>query len=572
MRLVSLLEPYPGAELILSLAIADRSGLSRELRESVRVTGTGHLLAISGMHVGLVALFGYLLGRWLFGPLLHAMLGCAPLPVAWLLGMSGAVAYSALAGFGTSTQRALVMLCVPLGALMLRRNIKPLLAWLLALAAVMLIDPLAPLRAGFWLSFGAVAVLLFLFLPRTGRRGRIGRMLTAQAGISLAMLPLGMHWFQQLTAGGLLANIAAIPWVSLITLPLTMGGLALLPIDSGVAEILLQMASRSAHWAIQALSWAADVMDPLHRLTARPGLALVSAAMLGAALLMLPRAYGFWLLGCVLYAPVMLNPEPAPRHGGVSLDMLDVGQGLAVLARTRQHMLMYDSGPGIPGQWDLYDGVLAPAMAQAGRVEPDRIVISHGDLDHAGGLASLRTRFEDARLLASLPPGRARLPKCHAGRSWIWDAVQFEALHPSAHLPYLGNDSSCVIGIRAPGASVLLPGDIGLQVERRLSRESAGGYDLLLAPHHGSRTSTGADLLAWARPRIVLVSAGAGNRFGFPHPSVMGRIQAAGAAAWSTSECGGIRVRIDPDGRMAARSARRERGGFWRWPAAPECP
>jgi len=571
-RLLTLLAERPGTALVLALAIADRQSLDAEFRRVMAVTGTAHLLAISGLHVGLVALFGYGLGRSLAGPLMARLGWSAIHPLALVLGLAGAAAYAALAGFSTSTRRALIMLCVPLACVLLRRSTTYWRAWLLALTAVLLADPLAPLQAGFWLSFMAVAVLVFLFGPRKRRGGPLAGMLMAQAGIGLCLLPPGLAIFQQASAGGSLANLAAIPWVGFITLPLTLLGTALAFANAGPAEFVLQMAAASADGLSRFLGDAAAWLGPLHWTGAAPNAVLLLCGMLGGTLLLMPWGTGARLLAMAVYLAALVNPERAPRAGGMVLELLDVGQGLAVLVRTREHLLMYDTGPGIPGHWDLDGPVLAPALARHGRLRPDRLVVSHGDLDHAGALATLRTRYGAERILASLPPARSPPPACREGVGWRWDGVRFRVLHPSAHLPYRGNDSSCVIEVRAGGASLLLPGDVGSLVERRLAGLGGEGFNILVAPHHGSRTSTGADLLAWARPQLVLISAGAGNRFGFPHPEVLQRIRRAGAQAWATSACGALRVGVSARGAVESRSARRERSGFWRWPAAEECP
>ncbi|MEJ2535351.1 MAG: MBL fold metallo-hydrolase, partial [Gammaproteobacteria bacterium] len=295
------------------------------------------------------------------------------------------------------------------------------------------------------------------------------------------------------------------------------------------------------------------------------------AACAGALLLLLPRGSQARWSGLLLLAPLFLPRTPPLVEGGLRLQMLDVGQGLAVLVETRRHLLLYDTGPGLPGEWDLVSSVIEPALRRAGR-HPDRVIVSHGDLDHAGGSERLRSLFPEALFLGNVPPGRPMLTRCDDRRYWRWDGVRFDVLHPSPWLPYLGNDSSCVVTVTAAGGSVLLPGDVSERVERRLATGPRSAYAAVVSPHHGSRTSTGAAFLSWARPAQVLVPAGVDNRFGFPHADVLERLNALQVPARSTADCGALTLDLAPDGKTTTRSARRQRPGWWRWPAGTECP
>ena len=572
-RIRHVLIGYKGGGLVLALAVADRSGLDDQVRESLRITGTGHLLAISGMHIGLVAWFAFGVARFLAMPLAALRLGGSQLAFAACFSIAAAVTYAALAGFGTSTFRALAMLCVLLGGLLLRRSFSAWRCWLLALAVVLVWRPLSPLEAGFWLSFVAVAVLLAVFQPRPHNGNlRLAGLLRAQAAISLVMLPLGMELFQAAGAGGLVANLAAIPWVSMVTLPLALAGTALLSVSPAWSEAVLGMAAQSSAWASGVLGWLAGPLGHLYLPAHRPGLILTTLACLGGLVLLAPVAATIRGLGGLLILPALLQPDRAPERGGVEVRLLDVGQGLAAVVATENHVLLYDTGPGLPGHWDLHGSVIAPSLSAMGRRSPNRVIVSHGDLDHAGGLATISNSNSGIAMLvnqANPPPGQ---PGCHDRRRWNWDGVAFEVLHPSPWLPYSGNTSSCVLAIRAPAGSILLPGDIEASVERSLSLSGPGVWDLLITPHHGSRTSSRGEFLDWARPRMVLTAAGKGNRFGFPHPEVVERIRASGAVHWSTSDCGAITVRMTADGELEADSARRQRAAPWRWPPAPDCP
>ena len=571
-RIREVLAGHSATGLVLALAIADRSGLDGDLWQSVSVTGTGHLLAISGLHIGLAALFGYWLTRLFLG-------GLPPLHPAWpvhylaaLVSILMALGYALLAGFGTSTQRAVIMLLVVLTAAILRRTFHPLRMYLLALALVLLADPMAPLQAGFWLSFTAVAVLMAVFVPRLDSVGYLRKLLRAQAGIGLVMLPLSMFWFQQASLPGLLVNLVAIPWVSLVTLPLTLLGMVSLAVSEGLADIVLHMAAESAAWITRFIDVSAGLGKAFAWRTHHPGLLATAVAMLGGFVLLLPRGLKARWLALLLYIPVLLPRATEVPPGGIQLEVLDVGQGLAALVSTGDQMLLYDSGPGLPGQWDLLGSVIDPVIANTTPADPDLVIISHGDLDHAGGMAGLRARLDAGRFRANLARPDGQIQPCIQPLKWNWRGWQFSILHPTGFLPYLGNDSSCVLGIRGRNTAILLPGDISASAEHTLVAAGLGSYDILLAPHHGSRTSSSVEFLSRVRPEIVIVSAGSGNRFGFPDEGVMQRYRGLGARAWSTSGCGAIRIRISPDGGIIAESARRVRKATWRWPAAPECP
>ncbi|HSM68886.1 MAG TPA: DNA internalization-related competence protein ComEC/Rec2, partial [Xanthomonadales bacterium] len=485
-QLAAIMAEHPARGVIMALAVADRSQLSEPQWSRLRLTGTSHLLAISGMHVGLAAVLGFTLGRLLL-VLLPVAVGLAHgLKLPWLCSLAAATWYALMAGLGTSTQRALIML-LTLGAVsLLARHTRPMHGLLLALAVVLAVNPLAPLGAGFWLSFMAVAVLMAIFVPRQIRHGRLGSLLPAQAGITLAMIPLGLYWFQQFTSLGLLANLVAIPWISLAVVPATILATMLAPLDTALSPFLLFMAAEAVllleHW----LRWLESFAHYAAWLGPRPGGLLVLLATLGAFCLLLPRGLPQRVAGLLLLLPLLL---PAwPKRGEARLELLDVGQGLAVLVETRDELLLYDSGPGDGRSWNLVTGVVAPAIANTGRRAPHRVVISHGDMDHAGGLHELRTRYPQASYLLTRHSGPGE--RCLPTASWRTPEARFTVLHPSPGLPYLGNDSSCVISVETGSGRILLSGDISKAIEQRLLQQGLGSHDFLVVAHHGSRSSS----------------------------------------------------------------------------------
>jgi competence protein ComEC len=567
-KLAAIMAEHPARGVIMALAVADRSHLSEPQWSRFRVTGTSHLLAISGMHVGLAAVLGFTLGRLLI-VLLPVRVGLAHgLKMPWLCSLAAATWYALMAGLGTSTQRALIML-LTLGAVsLLARNSRPAHGLLLALAVVLALNPLAPLGAGFWLSFMAVAVLMAIFVPRQSRHGRLGSLLPAQAGITLAMIPLGLYWFQQFTSLGLLANLLAIPWISLAVVPATILATMLAPLDTALSPFLLFMAGEAVLLLELWLQWLESFAGYAAGLGARPGAILLLLATLGACCLLLPRGLPQRVAGLLLLLPLLL---PAwPKRGEARLELLDVGQGLAALVETRDELLLYDSGPGDGRTWSLVPGVVAPAIAGTAARAPHRVVISHGDMDHAGGLHELRARYPRARYLMTRhsEPGERCLPAA----SWRLAETRFTVLHPSPGLPYLGNDSSCVISVETGFGRILLSGDISRAIEQRLLQQGLGSHDFLVVAHHGSRSSSAEAFVRRVAPSAALVSAGHGNRFGFPHESVRQAFDREGIPLYSTADCGAIRIRIGGNGEPKLSSARRELGAIWHWPAGPDCP
>ncbi len=332
--------------MLAALAIADRRELDTTDRQVLAATGTGHLLAISGLHIGLAAMIGYFTGRLVLVLFVTGVQLRLAISLPWLCAWLAAFSYAVLAGFGVSTQRALIMLSVATIVILSRRKIQPGSAWLVAMALVLVIDPFAPLRAGFWFSFLAVAVLLILFSPRFGEISAWKKMLYAQAGISLTMAPLGMYFFQQSSLPGLLANLVAIPVVSFVSVPLILFGMIFMWIPGPLGGWLFDAAGMSLHWLFvfleQLSAWQPDFMLS----ASSPAPAVVILAMLGALILIMPRGLPGRAVGAVLMLPLFLAAANPLAEGVTEVDMLDVGQGLAMLVGNKDYLMIYDTGPG----------------------------------------------------------------------------------------------------------------------------------------------------------------------------------------------------------------------------------
>lgn len=564
----------PGFRVLAALAIADRRGLQSRDREVLSATGTGHLLAISGLHIGLAASMGFYLGRMCLLFLGVGLKQIYAIVLPWLMAWMAALSYSALSGFGVSTQRALIMLSVATAVTLSRRNIHPSLAWLVAMALVLVFDPFAPLRAGFWFSFLAVAVLMMLFLPRHGHHSTWKKMLFAQAGITLMMAPMGMYWFQQASLPGLLANLVAIPVVSLLIVPLILIGLLLLFLPLPLAEWALAGAGYLSNELFHFLGFLAQFQPEMFGFTHVPRLFTAVLAMMGALVLLLPKGFPGRYAGILLMLPIIFPPGQSLEKKQSRVDFLDVGQGLAVLVTDRDYLMVYDTGPGNGREgedgWDMVETSIRPMIKASGH-SPNLIVASHADLDHSGGLPNLQRIYPQARVLASLPRQRTGIDACRSGDAWQTENLDFKVLHPSSGLPYLGNDSSCVISVNGPRLSLLLSGDISQVVEQRLVNEGIQHHAILTVPHHGSSTSSSQVFIDTVRPSWALISSGINNRFGFPRADVLQRYSNAQIMTPDSAQCGGIRITTGSHGDYLIESARVTRKALWRWPAANNC-
>ncbi|MCU0753870.1 MAG: DNA internalization-related competence protein ComEC/Rec2 [Xanthomonadales bacterium] len=562
--IAALPEPPPQTPLLRALALGDTGQLDEPTWALWRQLGLTHLIAISGLHVTLVGTLGALFAGgvcWLFPRLMLIRPRIQWQAVAALLAATG---YSFLAGFGVPAQRTLLMLAAFLLATLLTRRQSAWGGLALALVAVLAIDPLAVLSSGFWLSFVAVAWLVLVFGGRWRPIGASRALVLTQLLMTLALLPLTLVFFQQASVVGPLANLIAVPLVTFLVTPLALLGTALLPWPA-----LAQWPLHAAGHLLQGLS------DGLGPLTAVPGavlflpqpgaLALLLAAF-GVVLLWLPLGRPLRLAALGLFLPLFLPPRPLIPPGEVEITTLDVGQGLAVLVQTRHHALLYDTGPGLGGD-HLVSSQILPALHALGVRRIDHLVVSHGDADHAAGYARIRSEVAVGVVQTSAHEQLADASPCHADTSFELDGVAFRWLHPSHALPYRGNESSCVLLIQTASRRALLTGDITGAVEQRLllTAPQAFPVDWLLAPHHGSASSSRAEFVARARPQLAVFSAGADNRFGHPRAEVLARYRAVGAELRLTADSGAIRWR-SVDG--ASTAWREQAPRFWRSPPA----
>ncbi len=556
--------PDASARFVTALALGDTRGLSNLDWEILRATGLTHLIAISGFHVGLVAGFGAGLGRALYW-LLPGLGRRWPRPQgSAAMALVFAAAYTALAGFALPTVRTLLMIAAVVLARVTRRPQTLAQSFALAMICVLLFDPASVLAPGFWLSFLGVAWLAWCLPYRRGD-GLLRPFLASQAVAMLGLLPLTVWFFSQASLPGPLVNLVGIPWISLVVVPLALLGLALEPFLPSGAALFWQLAASLMQWLWRGLEWVASWPPALAWLP-EPSLAATVLALLGVFWLLLPRAVPGKPLAALMLLPLLWPALDRPGHGEVDLHLLDVGQGLALVVRTRGHVLLYDAGPAPPHGMDLGEAVVVPALRALAVAHVDRLVLSHGDNDHAGGADAVIRAYAPPVVLA--PEGWAGegMRPCVAGHAWRWDGVDFEFLHPTPHFPYLRNDSSCVLSIRTGDRRALLTGDIGRHVEARLAKLPPERIraDLLLVPHHGSDSSSSLDFLAAVRPTLGLIAVGEGNRFGLPKPAVLARYDRYAVALHDSAGSGAITARLGPGGVALRERRRQDRPRYWR--------
>jgi len=577
-RIMAALDGKPYAAVIVALVIGDQRGIEQADWDVFNRTGVSHLVAISGLHItmiaGLAALGAASLWRRSFFTRAQLPLILPTQKVAALAGATAALLYVLLAGFGVPAQRTLYMLSVVALALWCGRLASVSHVLCLALGLVVLLDPWCVLWPGFWLSFGAVGVILYAGAGRIegkekGWRGALRIAARTQYAVTLGLVPVTLLLFAQVSLIGPLANALAIPVVSFVVTPLALAG-SLLPAPLSAPVLLLAHAAIA--WLAVALGWLASL--PLAVWSApRPPAWLFLLALAGTVWMLAPRGWPHRWIGAVSWLPLFaLLPTQAPP-GQFRVTAFDVGQGMALLVETERHRLLYDTGPQYAPAQNGATRVLLPYLRARGIHRLDALVVSHSDIDHAGGAATLLDAVDVEWMASSLPPGHpavrkaARHHRCAAGQRWEWDGVAFEMLQPTAASyddPGLkANARSCTLRISANGRAILLAADIEAAQEAQLLRAMPGKLraDVLLAPHHGSGTSSTPAFLAAVEPSIGVFQVGHRNRYKHPKQEVYARYGALGIRRLRTDESGALVFDFGAD--ITVRAYRRDEARYW---------
>lgn len=555
-------------DLLRALLLGDRSAISPQRWTLLRHTGTSHLVAISGLHIGLVAGFAYLLGLGL-GRLLALVWPLrAFVPACALAALAGA-AYSALAGFSLPTQRALVMLLVLLLARLGGRQLGAATLLSVALAAVVLLDPLAFYDAGFWLSFGAVATLMLVYSGRRSNRNAPLplRLWRPQWVIFIGLMAPLLLLFGEQPLLSPLANFIAIPVVSLLVVPALLLAALAGAVSQSLAGAMLLIADTILAGLFGLLEAAAEFLSPL-RYT--HSLSLWSAPLIVLAVvgLLLPRPLRLQPLAVLLLLIALwLPPAPPPK---LEVTVLDVGQALAVVVRAEDNTLVYDTGLHFSERFDTGRDIIADYLARQGVKTIDRVIVSHAHADHAGGVAGLLDAMPVNKLLIGEPlKNQEHLPlhgkNCHGVPPWQWGGVHFSFVPAPTHAS--GNNASCVLQINFRRQTLLLTGDMDAERESAVLQSIHRQGDpvrLLLAPHHGSRHSSSGTFARRVAAEHVIFSTGYRNRHGHPHPQTLKRYQQAGSQLYNTAGDGAIQfLWYGSDRQPSIRALRRDASRFW---------
>ncbi|RDH44346.1 DNA internalization-related competence protein ComEC/Rec2 [Zooshikella ganghwensis] len=553
--------------MLTALLLGDKQYLQGSTWEVFRSTGTAHLLVVSGLHIGLMATLG-----WLF---VH----CIGRLVSWpwqfisrprcaaIVALAFACSYALLAGFSLPTQRALIMVAIALSGVLLGVRFRPVTLWLSALAGVIAWDPLAWISSGFWFSFIATGILLWRFANRPGKPSWSFRYIWPQCVVMVAVLPILYSQGQSVSWLSPVINMLAIPYLGLILLPMALlsGLLTFLSLPPDWAAMPVSIATQGL---LLGIHWSASLITP--KLTIQlHGLPLVMAC-LGALWILLPSGFpGRWLGWC-WWLPLFWTQPAGVAHGGLHLAVLDVGQGLAVVIKTEHHLLVYDTGKAFSPSFSAAKAVLIPYLQQKGWLAVDTLLISHGDLDHSGGMQEIIEQFPVSRVLSGTPAqlqtDTLDVEKCKPGQHWQWDNIRFQILAGGNMHRHDNNAASCVLKVSAEGLSVLLPGDIGQTEEHRLVAQYGNQLkaNVLIAAHHGSKYSSSMLFLKHVQPTFVVFSAGYLNPFKHPAPAVLKRINVLASKEFQTSRDGTVEINYDPGLELISTSLyRRDVRHYW---------
>jgi competence protein ComEC len=561
-QLEHLLANSPSLAMIKALTIGDGNSLTPQQWEVFRKTGTTHLMVISGSHIGLIAGLVYFLviRFWAWTGLLQ----WSPQKVAAVLALAIAVLYAGLTGFSVPAQRSALMIAIAMIAIVQQRNSRPYHVLAIALFAVLIVDPLVVLSAGFWLSFVAVSLIIYVIAGRLVKPSFLRGTFKVNWVTSIGLAPLLLFFFQQVSLIAPLANLIAVPIISLLVVPLALIATLIMPVTPLVSAKLFLVVDL----ALQGLWWFLVQLAelPLATLTHnQPSWWALAFAIPGMLLLFAPKGIPCRSLGLVMLFPLIFTQASKIPSGAIKLTLLDVGQGLSAVVQTADHVLVYDTGAKFSATSDAGQSVVVPFLRNEGLAKVDTLIVSHGDNDHIGGVNSLLASMPTDKLLTSVPQqlGQYDPSHCKAGQSWIWDGVTFAILSPQLD-PFLSdNDNSCVLQIRAQQGSVLLTGDIEETAESALVNNYGDKLkaDVLIAPHHGSQTSSSLPFLAAARPNVILIPAGYHNSFGHPHKQVLQRYRRLHIDWLNSANEGTLQATFDKQLRI--QSWRATEGRYW---------
>lgn len=534
------------AAILAALAVGSRALLTASIWRVFQNSGTSHLIAISGLHVGLIAAVAY----WFFYNMARMIprlpLWAPAVTIASIASLCVAGLYGVMAGMSLPTQRAVIMVAVVMLSSVLRQSIPLWRRLLFAWVVIIIVEPAALYSASFWLSFSAVGWIVY-GMADYKRSGSVVQWLRVQWVVTLGLLPLSLYFFHQVSCVLFFSNVVAIPWVSFVIVPLCFLGTLSYFISHALAHVFFVAAA----YGLQPLWWWLRYLTQWHGSVWYYSISsvwLLLITMSAVLLYLTPRSMLFKWMSCFAVLPLLWPRTVSLHQHEINMTVLDVGQGLSVLVQTAHHTLIYDAGPKSMTGFDAGQSVVLPFMLYQHISHLDRMMISHGDNDHIGGAYAILNRFPNTWVLTSVP-GRFihyHVTRCVAGQQWQWDGVIFKVLYPPQKMAYQGNNSSCVLRINTGKSALLLTGDIEKPAEQWLLAHQRRllAADVLLAPHHGSRTSSTPAFIAAVAPHTVVISTGFYNRYHFPSVSVLRRYQQRGVKILNTAKSGAIQLKI----------------------------
>ncbi len=510
-----------------ALSLGDKSRVSADQWQVFQSTGTGHLLAISGLHVGFCAAMGFFFIRWLWVVLPWLSRRFSAQAAGWVGAVIIAFIYSALAGFAIPTQRACLMLVLLALSRLYKQQINSFAVLLLVAVVIVCLEPLSFLDIGFYLSFSAVLVLLFgMAMSAAHRLPCWRRWFFPHWVIAVGFMPMSALFFGTISTTSLIANCLAIPWVSFLVVPLVLLALICLGFAPGLSAQLLTWANTLMQWLWVPMSYLAHWRFNLLPLVSVTVWHLL-LAIIASAILLLPKALPAKKIALILYLPLLFPHTDSPADNSARVTILAVGQGLSVFVQTAHHQLLYDTGPASTSGYSAAKAVVLPFLKTQGVRQLSRLVISHRDNDHAGGVPDILSSVNVMRIDSSAPSRffHHRSLNCHQVKPWCWDGVCFRYLSVNQRLMSNENDRSCVLRIAVGQQAILLPGDISKRIEQRLVKKypQQRRASILVAAHHGSQSASSAKWIDAVSPRYVIFATGFANHFFFPNLDVIQR-------------------------------------------------
>ncbi len=581
-------KPYAG--VIRALVVGDDSQISADNWTIFLRTGINHLVSISGLHITMLAGLAFAIFSFVWRRIPRLVMRMPTRIAATLAGLVVAILYALLAGMSVPTQRTLYMLLVFALALLWGKNLSISRALAMAVLVVVIIDPWAVIAPGFWLSFGAVALIAYATVGRLNPLSALKTALHTQWAITLGLLPLLIVMFGQVSIVSPIANAFAIPVISFLVVPLAILG-SLMPIDFilHAAHFILQLCMLGLVWLSSLPTWQ----------QAAPPMWALLLAILGVFWLLLPRGFPQRWLGIILLLPLFFVQPAKLAQGEMQAIVLDVGQGLSVVIKTANHTFLYDAGPSFSAQSDAGGRIVVPFLRGEGVKKLDGFMVSHNDSDHSGGAASVLAQIPATWLASSFDTTEINAAKksikCFAGQRWRWDGVTFEVLYPKLaayqQANLTDNNKSCVVKITSQFGSALLTGDIEKEAENALlndvennvidddaleanSRAAAGDAispraisklksDVLIAPHHGSKTSSTVDFVQAVAAKHIVFTVGYLNRFKHPKPLIEKRYEESGAFTYRSDYQGALTLDFTRANSLNIKALRQSQPHYW---------